>query len=241
MNRLNESSGSRGMPLDFFAHEAYQRHNRRRQEHLSGLMLPLAGKTVLEIGAGVGDHTSFFIDRGCDVTVTDVREENLSYVRARYPSVNVRLLDIESDPPSDLAPHDVVYAYGLLYHVSDPGAALTRIASVTKDLLLLETCVSFGDFEAINMVAEDSDDPTQAAHGRGCRPTRPWMFNCLKNLFQHVYLPLTQPWHPEFPTDWSSTPPQNSTGLYRSVFIASRHPLDSQLLAEELLNQQTRR
>ena len=108
------------MSVEFFMHDSYQRHNRRRQEHLASLALPLAGKRVLELGAGVGDHTSFFIDRNCSVTVTDVREENIAYVRSRYPGINARLIDIEVNTPADLQAHDVVYAYGLLYHLGDP-------------------------------------------------------------------------------------------------------------------------
>jgi Methyltransferase domain len=228
------------MSLEFFTHDPYQRHNRRRQEHLASLMLPIAGSTVLELGAGIGDHTSFFVDRGCSVTATDAREDNLVHLRARFPSIAARVVDVEDDLPADLAPHDIVYAYGLLYHLSDPVSALTRIASVTRDLLLLETCVSFGTDEAINKVAEDRNDPTQAASGRGCRPTRSLIFNSLGRLFPHVYVPRTQPWHDEFPTHWLEQAPASATGLYRSIFVASRAPLKSELLADHLLDIQAK-
>ena len=228
------------MSVEFFMHDSYQRHNRRRQEHLASLALPLAGKRVLELGAGVGDHTSFFIDRNCSVTVTDVREENIAYVRSRYPGINARLIDIEVNTPADLQAHDVVYAYGLLYHLGDPCSSLARIASLTNEMLLLETCVSFGAHEAVNLVNEDIRDPTQAAHGMGCRPTRPWVFNSLKRLFSHVYITRTQPWHEEFPIDWRGAPPANNTGLYRSVFVASRRPIANTFLADHLVDVQER-
>jgi len=229
------------MSLSFFTHDAYQRHNKRRQEHLASLLLPLSGKTVLELGAGIGDHTSFFLDRQCIVTVTDAREENIACVRARFPNIDSRVVDIEGDSTSDLSPHDIVYAYGLLYHLANPDVALTRMASLTNDVLLLETCVSFGKHEAVNQIAEDTADPTQAAHGFGCRPTRPWVFSSLKRLFAFVYVPRTQPWHDEFPIDWLGVPPANATRLYRSIFIASRLPLENPLLADQLLDTQERR
>ena len=228
------------MSSEFFIHDAYQRHNRRRQEHLASLMLPLAGKTILELGAGIGDHTSFFLDRNCTVTVTDVREENLVHVHKRFPLVGTRIFDIEGTSTPDLPSHEIVYAYGLLYHLADPASALIRMSSLAKEMLLLETCVSFGTNEAINQVPEDVTDPTQAAHGMGCRPTRLWVFNSLSRLFDYVYVPRTQPWHEEFPTDWLAPPPANTTGLFRSVFIASRTPLDSPMLANSLLNVQTK-
>lgn len=98
------------MGSTYFINDEYQRHNRRRQEHLASLALPLANKTVLEVGAGIGDHTSFFLDRQCRVTVTDARAENLDYVKARFPSVESRAIDLERELPSDLLPHDIVYA-----------------------------------------------------------------------------------------------------------------------------------
>ena len=50
---------------------------------------------------------------------------------------------------------DIIYCYGLLYHVSDPEAALSAMAQRCKGMLLLETCVSFGSHEAVNLVAEN--------------------------------------------------------------------------------------
>lgn len=228
------------MSIKSFTHDAYQRHNRRRQEHLASLMLPLAGRTVLELGAGIGDHTSFFLDRGCGVTATDAREENLAHLRARFPMATARVVDVERGLPADLPAHDIVYAYGVLYHLSNPLLALTGIASLTKGMLLLETCVSFGAEETINEIVEDASDPTQAANGLGCRPTRLLIFNSLKRLFPHVYVPRTQPWHDEFPTNWLERAPANTTKLYRSIFVASRTPLKSTILADRLLDIQTK-
>jgi len=56
---------------DAFLSYHYQRHNQRRLEHLASLGLDIAGCTVLEVGAGIGDHTSFFLDRGCEVVTSD--------------------------------------------------------------------------------------------------------------------------------------------------------------------------
>ena len=44
---------------------------------------------MLEVGAGIGDHTSFFLDRGCTVTVTEVQEQNLVVLGSRYADLDV--------------------------------------------------------------------------------------------------------------------------------------------------------
>jgi hypothetical protein len=220
-----------------FRSDEYLHHNQRRQEHLASLELPLPGASVLEVGAGLGDHTSFFIDRGCMVTTTDGRPENVDLLGRRYPELDVRLLDLDP-PPAQPIVADVVYCYGLLYHVSDPSATLTFLARCTRELLLLETCVSFGDEEEINPVSELSETPSQALSGTGCRPTRPWIWARLAEHFEHVYATATQPWHDQFPLDWSSPPPGG--GLTRAVFVGSHRPLDSRSLVDRLPQVQRR-
>jgi hypothetical protein len=130
-----------------------------------------------------------------------------------------------------------VYCYGLLYHLQDPDTFLESISRRCSSLLLLETCVSVGDYEAINPIAEPNI-PSQAFHGVGCRPTRPWVFNRLKELFAHAYVPRTQPAHEQFPIDWTAAEPSSS--LTRAVFIGSRHALANSKLLESLPDMQSR-
>ncbi|MEG4231950.1 hypothetical protein QUA40_07545 [Microcoleus sp. Pol11C3] len=59
--------------ITVFHCDGYLRHNQRKLEHLASLGLDIVGKTVLELGAGIGDHTSFFRDRSCEVIVTEGR------------------------------------------------------------------------------------------------------------------------------------------------------------------------
>jgi hypothetical protein len=222
-----------------FVSPHYQRHNQRRQEHLASLNLPLARKTVLEIGAGIGDHTSFFLDRECTVTSSDGRIELLSILKQRFPESTTIAWDIETPPPGELWKSQIVYAYGILYHTSKPEIALENLASVCTEILLLETCVSYGDERLINLTSELIDDPTQALRGIGCRPTRPWVFEKLKSLFPFVYVTKTQPWHQEFPIDWTKPPLDECKGLLtRSIFVASRHEILNDKLSSSLIDQQ---
>jgi hypothetical protein len=48
--------------LGLFHSPDYIRHNARRLEHLASLRLPIHDATVLEIGAGIGDHTTFYLE-----------------------------------------------------------------------------------------------------------------------------------------------------------------------------------
>jgi Methyltransferase domain len=222
---------------DFHSWE-YLRHNQRRQEHLASLGLPLENRTVLETGAGIGDHTSFFLDRGCTVVVTEPREENLEILRRRYPKLDVVALDLDRPDPALDTRAEVVYCYGTLYHVSEPAVALAFLSEHCDDLLLLETWVSPDTGEDVRIVDEVQSMPSQAVSGHGSRPTRAWVVARLRQEFPHVYLTTTQPWHEEFPLDWTGDlDPRRPT---RAVFVASRRPLDNPLLTEEIPLRQTR-
>lgn len=223
----------------FFHSDHYLRHNARRLEHLASLQIPVSGMSVLEVGAGIGDHSHFYIDRNCKITITEARKENLAVLRKRYPHQNVEFLDMEHPTEIEGAPFDVVHCYGLLYHLSNPEEALAFLSRNAKRILFLETCVSYGQEEAINLVAETQSDPTQATSGVGCRPTRSWLFGELKSLFEYVYIPVTQPFHNEFPVDWSATP-EGSVSFQRAVFVASREKINNEMLVSHLMRQQAR-
>jgi ubiquinone/menaquinone biosynthesis C-methylase UbiE len=223
----------------------YLKHNARRLEHLASLRIPVHGLSVFEVGAGIGDHSQYYLDRGCKITITESREENLASMRKRFPKGDVRFLDMEDPKLNTTERWDLVHCYGLLYHVSDPKQALEFLAKRCTKMMFLELCVSFGNHEAVNPVGEAKQYFSQATSGTGCRPTRPWVLSQLKRLFEYVYIPQTQPNHEEFPLDWTDPDGfrQHSGslfGLSRAVFICSRTPIQNALLLTELPDKQVR-
>jgi len=237
--RLLRVSFSGTNPLLEFSTWETIRLNQRRLEHLACLDLPLAGKSVLEVGAGIGNLTDFFVDRGCRVVTTEARDANLRCLRARFPALDVRSLDLDHPGAAAIETFDIVFCYGLLYHLAQPDAAIAYLAGHSSDLLLLETCVSFGDEMAVNPCAEPADHVTQATSGMGCRPTRPWVAAQLRAHFEFVYFPATQPHHDQFPTDWDR-PHQHTAPYARAVFVASRRELASPQLLTHMPRQQSR-
>jgi hypothetical protein len=221
-------------PLPYFRNPYYFRLNQRRFEHLVSLGLPLRGSSVLEVGAGIGDHTEFFLDRECAVTATEGREDNLRLLSKRFRGdarVKIQKLDLD-DLPAERAPlHDVVYCYGVLYHLQRPGPALEYLAPAAGRMMLVETVVDPGSGEEENLVAESDRRCSQSLRGEGCRPTRGWVVARLREHFPHVYVPMTQPWHDEFPIDWSAA---GALPTIRAVFVAARGPVSNPLLTEGL-------
>lgn len=160
---------------------------------LAELHLPdLRGKTFLDVGAWDG-YFSFEAERrgASRVLATDSfvwegktwgskRGFDLAK-RALGSKVEERTID-----PMDLAPEavgtwDVVLYSGVLYHMRHPLLALERVASVTKDLLIVETFLDlmFCRRPAIAFYpgAEASDDPTT-----WCGPNEPAVRAMLRDV-----------------------------------------------------------
>lgn len=235
---IKRTLGIKQTPRDAFLYFEYLRHDQRRLEHLASLGLPIAGSTVLEVGAGIGSHTSFFLDRGCQVVSTEARPENLEVMRTRHPGIQVQQLDLDNPDSSVEDTFDIVYCYGVLYHLKEPETAIAYMSSRCRKLLLLETCVSPGNDESLNPCPEPAETLSQSVHGVGCRPTRSWVFNKLRRHFEFVYMPVTQPNHSQFPVDWTASTPNDD--LVRSVFIASRQQLENPVLLAEVPTRQRR-
>lgn len=173
------------------------------------------------------------------MTITEAREENLSLLRRRYPTHRILALDLESPNQIEDGPFDVIHCYGLLYHLSNPKQALSFLSQQTKGMLFLESCVSWGESAEENPTPESRHNPTQSFSGTGCRPTRAWIFAQLRALFEHVYLPVTQPRHEEFPVNWNA-PETHQAPLQRAIFIASRKQISSERLVDYLIERQQR-
>jgi hypothetical protein len=210
-------------------------------EHLASLDLPIAGRSVLELGAGVGSLSPFFISHARTVLIVEGRSENIAVLQKRYdkshfPHVDILQMDLESTRRKAVDTYDIVFCYGLLYHMTDPIRLIEWIASHCSHYLILETCVSTTG--GVNNVSEDEENITQSLNGVGCRPGRAWLFEELKKCFRHVYMPVTQPDHEQFPIDWEKT--QDEPGvLTRSIYIASKAALDNDRLYEGVLYRQS--
>lgn len=222
----------------FLQNHYYLEITRRRLEHLASLGLDLADSTVLEVGAGGGGLTGFFLDCGSRVISTDAREENLELLKLRHPSVTVKRLDLDEPDHTVHDTFDVICCYGLLYHLGQPARAIQFMFEHCRKILLLETRVSFGDGEFLNPSSESTENPALSFSGHCCEPTRKWVYRELNRRFEFVYLPITQPNHVEFPADWTTPPPHRSPA--RSIFIASKRKLDNPLLTEEIPSHQVR-
>ena len=230
-------------PESHFRDPSYLRINARRLEHLASLGLDLSNKRVLELGSGVGDLTTFWIDRGCRVHCVDARPECLG-VAAREWAEWAKYMEVDSSRVTfeqmDLEAingrlpggfYDVVFCYGLLYHLGNPKSMLDHAAATVKTngVFLLETQVQDGGGSNIVVKPEPKEAASQSYSGLGCRPSKHWLECQIGSRFACMYEPIEPPHHHEFfrVADFVG-PSCNRTG--RVVMIASHEQLPIHLV-----------
>jgi tRNA (mo5U34)-methyltransferase len=112
----------------------------------------LRGKTVLDVGAWDGFFSFEAERRGADrVVATD----SFVWTRKTWGSkagfdlakrqlgsrVEERTVDVLDLRPEDVGTFDIVLFLGVLYHMRHPLLALERVASVTREMVIIETVV----------------------------------------------------------------------------------------------------
>ncbi|HYU93774.1 MAG TPA: methyltransferase domain-containing protein [Actinomycetota bacterium] len=135
----------------------------------------LSGKTVLDIGAWDGAFSFECERRGAArVLATDSfcwsgegwgTKDGFEFARkALHSKVEDLDVDVLELSPEVIGTFDVVLFVGVLYHMRHPLLALERVASVTEQLLILDTHVAALDFRKPAMVfypdAELNNDST---------------------------------------------------------------------------------
>jgi SAM-dependent methyltransferase len=204
-----------------FVTDGAQRINAARLAHFEALGLIAAGNTVADFGGGPGLLAERLNQLGFRVTLFEPRPELVSTVERRNPGIRALRADVLTD---DLVVHgrfDYGFAYGLLYHLSDPLLGLRNISRAVDRALFLETQVT-DSAQPLVAYVDEPNVANQAVDGWGTRPSPPWLVRALQHVgFPYIY---QAPSAPEFP-DFRWIP------RYDNTFWRDDHPLRVVLIA----------
>ena len=110
--------------------------------------LDVRGRTVLDVGCGVGFFTAFYLERGAHVTGIDIASTSVERLRARHPEARFILGDVSETPLAER--YDLVNAFDVLYHITDDArweTALRHLAGAVAPggaLLVTDAFVDMG-------------------------------------------------------------------------------------------------
>ena len=205
--------------------------NTARINHFNSLGLDIKDKCILETGCGgCGDFTINLLNHTKNITLNDTRQDNINFIKQRIQK------DLKSNnwdlnnPLNTEEQFDVIFSYGTIYHLHYPDQAIKNLSEKCKDFLIISMQTNGADN---GMYLCDEQGFDQATEGKGCRCGRNWVKNELKKHFKYVYIPVSQPNHPDFPSNWEQHR-QPLPGTVRFVIIGSHKELNNPNLTTEL-------
>ena len=98
--------------------------------HILGLMGPLEGRRVLDVGSGLGEAAIYFAVKGARVTATDLSPEMCALARDAAARHGVTIETVVTSAETlavEEGAYDVVYGANILHHVSDIPATLAAV------------------------------------------------------------------------------------------------------------------
>lgn len=206
-----------------FETSVYSAINEQRWEFFAPLVRSLrtsAGvNRVLDVGAGAGFFSGKLAGEGFTVTAVDGREENVAAIRAHCPGVIAAVVDVQAlNALAKFADADLLFCAGLLYHLDDPVAGISAVASHPAPLALIETQLYPGDAPLFCFV-EEGASVTQGLSHIALVPTRAVLVRLL-TLYGRpfVYETLKGPEHDQFREN-------RRYHQLRRVFVAAKVPM----------------
>jgi len=91
------------------------------------LIAPHLGRSLLEVGSGVGVVSRYLVERGDPIILSDHHPAYLAHLRARFgtqPQVAFQILDLTRPPYAAVRPIDTIVCLNVLEHLEHDAAVL---------------------------------------------------------------------------------------------------------------------
>ncbi len=105
------------------------------------------GKRVLDIACNCGGisiealkHGSEYV-LGIDIVEKYIEQANFIRKIMNLDNIDFKEMDLNSISSSSIGSFNLTFCFGILYHLENPISSLKKIASVTKDMLVIDTRV----------------------------------------------------------------------------------------------------
>ncbi len=120
---------------DVLVRECFEAPTALENQFILKRMGPLAGKKLLDIGAGLGESSVYFALRGATVTVVDISPQMVATALALGRKFRVELVGIVSSAehlnlPADA--YDIVYAANTIHHVQNRASLFEQVSRALK-------------------------------------------------------------------------------------------------------------
>jgi len=94
--------------------------------------------TAIDVGCGLGYFSALVKSLGLDVMAVDGRPQNVEEASRRNPGIAFTCCDAQSPELLNKGKFDLVFCFGLLYHLENPFLTIRYLHEMTHRLLLIE-------------------------------------------------------------------------------------------------------
>jgi len=146
----------------------YKIWNQRRFDFVNACLFDVDKNnlSLLEISAGHANLSRLFLHSGFDITCTDGREEHITWMNDKFPTIKTKQINLDSTYPETIK-YNIVIHFGVLYHLIDPLKHLNDFFKKQDfDHLFLETEVAnYPDENFVLKLKEDGYDQSMSYIG----------------------------------------------------------------------------
>lgn len=129
-------------------------------------------RSCIDVGCGPGWFSHRLVQSGYNVLGVDGRPELVELARQRVPKALFCTADVANqDAMKVLPPADLVFCFGLLYHLENPFSTVRSLYGLTRQHLLIETQLAPEPGPVFRLVAEGRNE-TQGLNFVAVIPSR---------------------------------------------------------------------
>jgi tRNA (mo5U34)-methyltransferase len=154
--------------------------------------------TAIDVGCGVGRYSAVLNELGFSVLGVDARRQNIDEARRRYPHLRFEVADAEEPRLGELGSYDLVFCFGLFYHMENPFRLIRSLAALAKGQVLLEG-ICFPSAEPVLVLMDEVESNDQGINALAYYPSEAALVKMLKRSgFSECYSPVIMPAHHEY-------------------------------------------
>lgn len=187
-------------------------------------LMPIA--TAVDIGCGVGYFSDVLHSLGLKVLGLDAREQNVLEARRRYPHLRFETMDAEDQGLIGFGQFDLVFCFGLLYHLENPFRTIRSINKMAAQVALLEG-VCYPSKESVMVLVDENSLDDQGVANIAFVPSEACLLKMLyRSGFASCFLPISLPEHSYYHQ-------KVETFRLRTLLVASKHPVQMDSLISQ--------
>lgn len=120
---------------DVLVRESFEAPTALENQFIIGQIGPLAGKSLLDIGSGLGESSVYFALQGANVTIVDISPEMVATAQSLGRKFGVELQGIVSGAEDLNLPaesYDLIYIANTIHHIHDRTLLFAQMSSALK-------------------------------------------------------------------------------------------------------------